>query len=91
MRSHGDPGQADPTIDANKVIHVIIPVDAPKGVMGSPGANTCNSYLTAAQTALRGGRPPEKLDQAQLVKFSECMRANGIPDFPDPTAGGFSL
>jgi hypothetical protein len=25
---------------------------------------------------------------AQLVKFAACMRANGEPNFPDPSAGG---
>jgi len=25
------------------------------------------------------------------MKHSECMRANGIADFPDPTASGLSL
>lgn len=25
------------------------------------------------------------------MKFSECMRANGIPDFPDPTGNGLSF
>jgi hypothetical protein len=25
----------------------------------------------------------------QLVKFAQCMRANGLPDFPDPGGGGF--
>ena len=28
MRSHGDPDQVDPTIDANKVIHITFPADA---------------------------------------------------------------
>jgi hypothetical protein len=92
MRSRGDLEQADPTIDANNVIQVIIPTSAPKGVMDSSAAQTCGSYLTAAQTELRGGQPPEKPDPATLLKFSQCMRASGIPDFPDPLPdGGFSL
>src|SRR5580700_5118609 len=24
----------------------------------------------------------------KAVKFAECMRANGVPDFPDPTPDG---
>ncbi len=92
MRSRGDPDQTDPTIDANKVIHVLIPTSAPKGVMDGSAAQTCGEYLTAVQTALRGGQPPQKPDPATLLKFSRCMRASGIPDFPDPLpGGGFSL
>ena len=90
MRSHGDPSQADPTIDASKVIQVIIPLNAPKGAMDSPGADTCRSYLTAAATALRGGPLPAP-DPAKELKFSECMRANGDPAFPDPSSNGLSL
>lgn len=27
-------------------------------------------------------------DQSQLLKFANCMRASGVPNFPDPSAGG---
>jgi hypothetical protein len=95
MRSHGDPGQADPTIDANKVID--IPAGAAgaqglKGLLGSPGGQSCSSYLTAAQRELAGiSGSGARLDQATLVKFAECMRANGVPNWPDPGPNGFDL
>jgi hypothetical protein len=98
MRSHGDPGQADPTIGANKVIDVTISPAVQGGVYGYSGEYgsggpglSCRAYLTAAQTALRGGQPPPKVDEATLLKFAKCMRANGIPDFPDPTANGLTF
>jgi hypothetical protein len=87
MRSHGDPNQPDPTIDAQKVIEVTLPAGYAKGV-GLGGSTPCGGYMSAASTALRGGEPVQKPDQATLLKFSECMRANGIPDFPDPSGGG---
>jgi hypothetical protein len=98
MRSHGDPSQAAPTVDANKVIHIIMLPSVPGGVYGSNGQSSsgpgtyCGAYLTAASTALRGGQPPPKApSQAVLVKYADCMRANGVPDFPDPAAGGLQL
>lgn len=98
MRGHGDPGQADPVIDADKVIHIIMAPSVPGGVTGSNGQSGsgpgtyCVTYLNAASAALRDGQPaPAPPSQAQLVKYAECMRANGVPDFPDPTAGGFQL
>jgi hypothetical protein len=93
MRSHGDPKQSDPTIDAQKVIEVTLPAgyDKGPGLGGNDGSSPCAGFMSAASTALRGGRPVEKPDQAALLKFSECMRANGIPDFPDPSGGGLSL
>lgn len=99
MRSHGDPGQADPTVDANKIIHVVLPLSVPGGLFGSNGqassgpGSYCATYLTDASTALRAGQPaPKAPTQAELVKYADCMRANGISDFPDPSgAGGFAL
>jgi hypothetical protein len=40
---------------------------------------------------LRGGQPLQKPDPAKLEKFSQCMRANGVSDFPDPSGGGLSI
>jgi hypothetical protein len=99
MRRHGDPSQADPTIDANKIIHITMLPSVPGGLYGSNGQSSsgpgshCGTYLTNASTALRGGQPaPKAPSRAVLVKYADCMRANGIADFPDPNgAGGFSL
>lgn len=99
MRSHGDPKQADPTIDANGVIHITWDPAIPGGYEGTnkggqgnlgPG-QYCREYLTQAQTALRGGQSIEMPSQAQLVRFAECMRASGIPDYPDPVDGNLSI
>ncbi len=96
MRSHGDPNQADPTITPDNVIDITWNPAIPGGIYGTnkggqgdsgPG-KYCRAYLAAAQTALRGGQSEEHPDPAQLEKYSECMRANGVPDFPDPSPGG---
>lgn len=95
MRSHGDPNQVDPTIDANKVIHVTFPSGAGGGpgpnVIGKDANNPCDPYLQGASSALRGGKPPPKPDPAKLEKFSQCMRAHGIADFPDPSSNGLQI
>jgi hypothetical protein len=99
MRSHGDPGQADPTIDANKDIDIEWNPAITGGIFGTnkggqgnsgPG-QYCRAYLDAAQKALGGDHQPSGADQATLEKYSECMRANGIPDFPDPINGTLSF
>jgi len=97
MRSHGDPGQADPTVDSSKVIHITLPTAVPGGIYGTNGQDPsggpgvhCVRYLNDASKELAGpgsgsgsGKAP---DQATLDKYSACMRANGIPDFPDLSA-----
>jgi hypothetical protein len=99
MRSHGDPNQADPTVDANKDIEInwnpaiTGGIDGTnKGGQGNSGPGQyCRAYLTAAQTALGGNKQQPHSDPATLEKFSQCMRANGISDFPDPMNGTLSF
>ena len=96
MRSHGDTGQADPTIGASKVIDIPWnpatlggPYGTNKGGQGNSGPGQyCREYLAAAQTALGGNQAHPEVGLAKLLKLAECMRANGIPDFPDPNASG---
>jgi hypothetical protein len=83
MRSHGDPGQVDPTVDATKVIQITLGAGYAGGVSGGRGA--CGAYLSAAQTALGGGTPSASSSDATALKFAQCMRANGVPTYPDPT------
>ncbi len=92
MRIHGDPGQADPTVDASKVIHVTLASSVPGGIFGTNGQDPsggpgvhCATYLNDASKALAGpGSSSLKTpDQATLDKFSACVRADGIPNFPD--------
>jgi hypothetical protein len=91
MRSHGDPSQADPTVDAYGLINISIPGDGAEAVLVSgevhAGADPCNQYIAAAQAALRAANPvPPPPDQAELIKYTDCMRANGLPNYPYPTA-----
>jgi len=56
-----------------------------------------SSRFQAAQTACRhllprGGRPPNQAVRqqvrAQSLRFSQCVRAHGVPNFPDPGSDG---
>ena len=90
MHSHGDPNQVDPTVDADKVIQVTLPAGYTDGLgalLNGGGGRFCASYMTAAQTALRGGEPPRAPSLATAEEFAKCMRANGVPEYPDPTGG----
>jgi hypothetical protein len=87
MRSHGDSGQVDPTVDASKVIQITLGWAG--GLRGENGA--CGPYLSAAQAALGGGTPSSSSDQAAALKFAQCMRANGVPDYPDPTGSSQAI
>src|SRR5438876_7718743 len=43
---------------------------------------------TSADRGSSGGINANTATQSQAVKFAECMRNNGVKDFPDPDASG---
>ena len=49
--------------------------------------SACGSSAPASAGAGSGGRSTTTNHQ-KAVKFAECMRANGVPEFPDPNASG---
>jgi len=56
---------------------------------GSTASSGSDTAGTGTGTGTAGGRAPAKLSaQEKGVKFAECMRANGVPHFPDPDAKG---
>jgi hypothetical protein len=85
MRSNGvsaypDPGSGGQLVKAS--LHQL-------GVSSSRFAsarNACRSLLP------NGGRPPSRSAQllvaAQSLRFSRCIRAHGVPGFPDPGSDG---
>lgn len=85
MRGHGDPQQTDPVIDAYKDIQITMPDNVSNTLSNEAhdSSGRCGSYLTRAQTAL-GYRPPAPVSMATQLKYAECMRVHGVPQYPDP-------
>ena len=85
MRSHGLPGWPDPNSTGV----------TPKESLQQLGVSS--SRLLSAQTSCRsllpkGGRAPDQAEQQQVradsLRFSECVRAHGVANFPDPAHTG---
>jgi hypothetical protein len=83
MRAHGVPNWPDPNssgvFDKSKVTTQQLRISS--------------SGLQAAQNACQGLLPPEsatqqRLNAAQALRFSQCMRSHGVPNFPDPDGTG---
>ena len=80
MRSNGVPDFPDP--NANGTIS-----------LGSTASKLNGTALRSAEQACRhllpngGTLSPAQQQKALnvLLKFSECMRSNGVPDYPDPS------
>jgi hypothetical protein len=88
MRTHGVPKFPDPKPGSGGLSLTIGP---------GTGLDPQSSQFKAADKACRklmpgGGEAPSPAQQAkdlaQMLKFSACMRAHGLPDFPDPTTSG---
>jgi hypothetical protein len=92
MRAHGQPNFPDP--GSNGVI-AIKSAAAPKG-SPSKDQRTGGTQMTKANNICRhllpnGGVPTAAQRQQMLqqgLKFSRCMRAHGVSNFPDPSQGG---
>jgi hypothetical protein len=91
VRAHGVPNFPDPKVTTNgneaKVAIAINP-----SISGNPHFNSAQQ---ACRKLLPGGGPGERSnhqispqEQSQYLKAAACIRAHGIPNFPDPTFSG---
>jgi len=87
IRAHGVPDYPDP----NSQGQFIIPNggSAPPSVspaVADAATRACQKLLPPSLAQGPSGPPPGS--NAQALKFSECMRSHGEPNFPDPAANG---
>ena len=86
MRSHGAGGFPDPQRNPDGSYSYGSLSEVRKLVRGSKQAfQACEPDLQAA-----GILAPQNIAKfrAEMLVFAQCMRSNGLPSFPDPTANG---
>jgi hypothetical protein len=86
IREHGAPHYQDPLLTADGYVYTD---DVALRGLEQPQLTVidtaCRGLIRAAKFSMNDqGPPPLKLIQAG-VKSSQCLRANGLPDYPDPT------
>jgi hypothetical protein len=85
MRKNGEPNFPDPNAQGQLSIDSSSGID-PSSARFQSAQRACAKYLP------NGGQPPSPAQQAkmqaQALEFSACMRAHGVPNFPDPQFGG---
>lgn len=82
MRDNGLPDFKDPDTSGGG-----ISIELPRGTDKA----TVDAAQEKCKKFLPGGGEPPKISEEQLEeqrKMSQCMRDNGVPDFPDPDATG---
>jgi hypothetical protein len=57
---------------------------------GTGSVSTTSSTSTISAGTTSSGADKKLTAQEKAVKFAECMRANGVPHFPDPDPNGDS-
>ena len=84
MRAHGVPNFPDPNSQGKFLF-----------TQGAQGVNPNLSGFHTASQDCKALAPPGQSSAAattgflaKAVKFSACMRAHGVPKFPDPTSAG---
>jgi hypothetical protein len=85
MRSHGVPGFPDPDGSGNFNLS-----SSPVSSQEAAANQVCNHLLNVG-TQLNAAQQQYTL--GQLVKYAQCMRDHGVPNFPDPTTtnGGIGV
>lgn len=86
MRGNGISQFPDPGASGN------LTIDA---VANGSGVDTSSPAFKRALSACKGlepagftGSPRSSQQQAAGLKFAQCVRSNGVPDFPDPLPNG---
>ncbi len=86
MRSNGVSAFPDPSASGNFTIDEIV-----NGSSLNPSAPAFKQAISACkdlEPARFMGSKRSPQEQEAALKFAECIRANGVPDFPDPTPDG---
>jgi hypothetical protein len=83
-RKHGMPGAPDPVLGANG--QVTFPGGAPNPTPEVRAA--CAGQIRAAEAASSTLPNVSAADMQALLRWAACMRAHGLPRWPDPNAQG---
>jgi hypothetical protein len=86
MRANGVSGFPDPDASGQLTIDGVV-----NGSSLDPNSASWKRAINACKNLQPPGFTGSKATPQQAVarlKFAQCVRANGVPDFPDPAANG---
>jgi hypothetical protein len=93
MRANGVPNFPDPGGNGNGGMVIQTRAGTPQNLTVNGVKVSSPAFQGAMQrchSELPGGGTPPPLSasrRAAMLKFAQCMRANGLPSFPDPSFG----
>jgi hypothetical protein len=83
IRENGVPEFPDPQVDGGAVRMQMPPGLDQEKVQAAQAK--CRQYLPNGG---EGNGPADPQRREQMLKFAQCMRENGVPEFPDPQPNG---
>jgi hypothetical protein len=91
MRAHGVPNFPDPQISQHGN-EVSVKVAINPSISGNPhfesAQHACRKLQPGGEPGSSSGPPISPQEQSQYLKAAACIRAHGLPNFPDPTFSG---
>jgi hypothetical protein len=91
MRAHGVPNFPDPQITQHGN-EVSVRVGINPSISGNPhfesAQQACRKLQPGGGPGSSSGPPISQSEQAEYLKAAACIRAHGLPNFPDPTFSG---
>ncbi|MGP3925060.1 hypothetical protein [Streptomyces sp. 8N616] len=84
LRENGVPDFPDPAADGSILLDPSSGIDV-KGDAYKKAEKACEDLMPEGR---RASPPPGGMPD--LTKYADCMRENGVPDFPDPKGSGFA-
>ena len=91
MRAHGVSGFPDPFAGPTGAVGLPLSVN-PDGSLTANGQTFAGPVLRSAERACSAYLPPggpapavPESEKLKALAFARCMRAHGVPNFPDPT------
>lgn len=86
IRAHGIPNYPDPNSQGQFVVQNGSSLPSVSPAVANAAATACQKLLPPSMAQGPSKASPGSNNQA--LKFSECMRSHGEPNFPDPAANG---
>jgi hypothetical protein len=91
MRAHGVPSFPDPQVSTSGG-EVRVAVRVTPAITGNPkfqsAQQACGKLLPGGGPGSGSNHQISPQEQSQYLKAAACIRAHGIPSFPDPTFSG---
>ncbi|GAA3840497.1 hypothetical protein GCM10022226_73720 [Sphaerisporangium flaviroseum] len=90
-REHGYPAMRDPVIENGEVHFPAVPGMTKEKMIALEEIPECRKILNEMPSLTDRNRPNPPADAATMRKtrqYAQCLRKNGVPEFPDPKPDG---